>query len=354
MTRKQEYMVNGALLGAASFGAYAFYKQYQNHTIAWNTINWKQIFIELAKGAVVGAGVGYVVHNFTKPSAIELRFNKHKYLRDVLNVNALDSKSDAIQEALAMRQSLHDFALCQYGDKLVGKPIFSGSVSSKTANVGTADFDMVLPFSKNKFSTIADMYEDVFTTFSELVESNAAMSIRRQRRSIGITYASADNEWHFDIVPGREVNNYQFTGDLHLYDKPRGINTTQTYTKTNLGIHKAELKNRPAERSVIRLLKLYRDEKGFKLSSKIISQFVVEAFDSNCNPSKSLYGNLLCAMEYISDKMSYRTRLMDKANTNNNLLAKLSESEQLTISEILSTDATKFRYDNEYFRMIFG
>jgi hypothetical protein len=356
MTRKQEYIVGGALLGAASLGAYELYKQYQyqNHTITWNTINWKQLFIESAKGAVVGAGVGYVVHNFTKPPVIELPLNKNKYLRDVLNANALDFKSDAIQEALSMRQCLHDFAICKYGNKFAGKPIFSGSVASKTAN-STADFDIVLPFSKSEFLTIGDMYEDVFTTFSELAASNESMSIRRQPRSIGITYCMSDDyEFHFDIVPAREVNNYHLNGDLHLYNKPRGLNTKQTYIKTNIEIHKAELKNRPAERSVIRLLKLYRDEMGFQLGSKIISQFVVEAFDSTCNPSKSLSSNLLCAMEHIADKMSYRTRLIDKANTNNNLLAKLSESEQLNISEILYADATKLRYDNEYLRTIFG
>ena len=108
--------------------------------------------------------------------------------------------------------------------------------------------------------------------------------------------------------------------------------------------------NNPDARKIIRLLKLYRDANNLGLPSLIIEHSVVKAL------SKKVYAsvceNLLYGMSNLAENLM-QTTLVDFANTNNNILQKMTEHERSKVRRMLLTDVQSVENNPRYLKEMF-
>ncbi len=120
----------------------------------------------------------------------------------------LDKHKDKNKE---VKEALED----NYKDKIYS-PFNSGSYAKNTAINTRFDFDMVCPFKRNSFTTLKEMYEDVYNFLNNKYKDVA--DVKKQKVSIGLNFF-ADNDGDkvkIDVVPGRELNQDQFKDDENL------------------------------------------------------------------------------------------------------------------------------------------
>jgi len=177
--------------------------------------------------------------------------------------------------------------------------------------------------------------------------------VTRQTKGIGLTFGEDDNMIHLDIVPGREINNYALEGKLNLFVKPDWAWQNGGSFKTNIRMQRNITSNKPQARTVIKLLKAYRDRNGLALPSLIIDQYVVESLNErNFGVQLSTTENLINSMNFIAIKLQNST-LRDLANSSNNLLDKMSEMEKQQASNQLSEDFARMKENVRYIKEIF-
>lgn len=139
----------------------------------------------------------------------------------------------------------------------------------------------------------------------------------------------------------------------NLFVKPDLIFQNRSSFKINIDIQKRMTRNNPEARTVIKLLKVYRNRNCLNLSSLIIEQCVMEALTyNNYGVYYSPTENLLNCMAYIAKKMDKRC-LRDVANTNNNLFNKISDQEKTSLSLQLSKDIERIDKNPRYIMEIF-
>lgn len=82
----------------------------------------------------------------------------------------------------------------------------------ETAIGSNYDLDIVLPFKRNSYSSLEEMYYDVYEVIGKAFGDRA--TVTKQTKAIGLTFENNGNPIHFDVVPGREINNYAVEKDL--------------------------------------------------------------------------------------------------------------------------------------------
>ena len=130
------------------------------------------------------------------------------------------------------------------------------------------DFDVIVPFSVGSYASLEEMYNKVYDELYRKFEG-AKVEVRKQKKSLGITFYVSDSELHFDVVPGREINDYRTDKKLNLYVRPDNFWSRPSRMKTNLDAHREMTVNRPDERKVVKLLKLYRDQNNLNVKSTV-------------------------------------------------------------------------------------
>lgn len=318
----------GGITGSLLTGIANLIEQYHRP----QPFNWRECLHATAKGAFIGAGVGAgagAIYGFLNPPQTCI---EDEYLHKILKINALELDDADEQSALELREALCCMLQDRYDESLATAPFYSGSVPNGLANKGKADYDMVLPFEKDG-NTISNMYQMVLRDLKKWAAKTPGVRIRAQRRSIGVIWQGH----HFDVVPGRVIGDYSTNQDLMLRDKPRRKGSIESHIKTNLKKHAVTLEGKTEEKLVIRLLKLYRDNQELPISSIILKEWTLEAFEKY-EMYDSLIDNFLGVMEYIISQLSFRKRLLDPANSNNNLLKKLSDDDKKAIAAVMSSD----------------
>ncbi len=123
--------------------------------------------------------------------------------------------------------------------------------------------------------------------------------------------------------------------------------------KTNVGVQKKATTNLPEARRTIKLLKSYRDKNNLPISSVVLEQCVCDALsDNKYGVSFSDTENLLNSMLHVARKID-QENIIDIANTNNNLLKKMSGGEKTFISALLEKDIERIEINPRYIKEIF-
>lgn len=258
----------------------------------------------------------------------------------------LESKQDYLQRVLDSHRMAHiDELLSKYQDKRkevkeliesnykgkIYNPLNSGSYAKYTAINCKFDLDLVTPFKKDSFSTLEELFDDVYELLYE--EYSYVADIRKQKVSIGIDfYADEDDDViNLDIVPGRELNQDKYREDkkLNLFVNSRfGLLSEKTHIQTNIDSQIQHIKAKENERKIIRLLKIwkYRNSKQYK--SFLLELITIKAF-SKTTINGNLWNQLKCVMEYIRDNVNQEGfSLIDPGNSNNNVIETLTEHER--------------------------
>lgn len=245
-----------------------------------------------------------------------MSFNKSDYLGSVLETHKMkhiDSLFDKFKEKrLEIKEKLEE----KYGDEIYA-PFNSGSYAKHTAINSKFDLDLAVPFKRNSFSTIVEMFDDVYDFLYE--EYKDAAYVRKQKVSIGIEFY-ADNDGdkiQVDVVPGRELKKDEYPIEHYLNIN---INTYDgNYTQTNIHAQIDNINGKQDARQIIRLLKIWKYQKNKDFKSFFMELIVIKAFDNKI-VSGNLWEKLKIVLEYIKDEITKENfTLKDPGNSSNDI-----------------------------------
>ena len=236
---------------------------------------------------------------------------------------------------------------------MVTYPLDAGSFAKRTAINSGYDLDIVLAFAKGSYPTLENMFLEVNEVVKDTFGRMA--TVTTQTKAITLSFEIADDiNIDLDVVPGREINDFQRDKELNLYVRPNFNWQRSRSFKTNPYQQRHIVTNKPEVRNIIKLLKKYCLQSNFNLPTILIEQCVVEALsDSPSGLNLSITENLLDAMDYLVLKLQ-QSRFFDYSNSNNNLNKKVNYSTKTSILSLLRNDITKVEENPRYLIEIFG
>ncbi|NJO88184.1 MAG: hypothetical protein HC831_03850 [Chloroflexia bacterium] len=350
MKKEIKYPLNGLALGALAGIFYSMLEQYlglkEKGLPFWDNLDRQKLIKYGAIGGGLGlvAGYGYYKWEFYKES--QKPFESNAYTKSVLREYSGQSNSGSVL-GKKIRNEIKDFISETYDGRLAGKPLNWGSTARGTAINSNCDYDLLVPFSKRSFGTLEEMHSNLYDT---LRQKYRGVNIRKQGRSIGLTFNTNTGEIHIDIVPGREIRNYSLNGKLNLYVKG-GLLKVPSRIKTSVNSLREMTVNRPKEREVVKLMKVYRDRYGFNVNSTFLQHLVLEAFDKK-TATFSTADNLMYVMAYLADKLTY-ARIVDRGNSNNVISGKVDDYSRNLMTNQLVSDLNKLDQNKHYLKQIF-
>jgi hypothetical protein len=355
MNRKEKFILKGALIlgGTAALIDLLFQwleKKQQGQNLTWDNYNGKRTMKWSLLGLGIGAGAGYLYHEHKLSEEKNHPFHSDEYLKKIIREEDLKSDPVLLNSVMALRQTIKQQMADEFSSHLVCAPEDAGSFIKRTAIASNFDLDIILPFKRNSFNSLKEMYEDVYQRLISVYGNTA--QITKHTKAIGVTFPCQNQYNSFDIVPGREINSYELTKDLKLYVRPDWFWQSGTSFKTNIETQRRLTLNKPEARTVIKLLKRYRDKNNLKLPAVIIEQCASEAV------SEEMYGinysateNFLNSMNHIARKLENKT-LIDIANSNNNLHEKMSDYDKSITSSRIYFDIKKIEENPRYLQEI--
>jgi len=271
--------------------------------------------------------------------------DKGLHLENVVKTHQITKEKDLLDKHIKKKNEVKD-ALKEKYESDIYEPYNSGSYAKNTAINTKFDFDLVSPFKRNSFGsngTLKEMYEDLYDFLYEKYKNDA--EVRKQKVSIGLDfYADAvGDKIKIDVVPGRELNQDQYTDDenlnLYVYYKYGNIDAGSERIKTNVQSQISNIKDRADKekesiRKIIRLLKVWKHSKGdYPTKSFFLELITIKAFDNN-TITGNLWDKLKVISEYIRDNVTKDGfTLTDPGNSSNNLADTLTELEKQQLSD---------------------
>ncbi len=356
MRRKEKYIAKGAVIGFVAVAAADILLQWFKHwqegvPFTWDSYNGKQTLKYALIGTAAGAGIGYLAYHVKLSDEAKHPFNSDGHLRKVLSKEHIKSDPHLLKKFVYYKSIVKNCLGEKFVKKLAYQPEDAGSFFKRTAIISNCDLDIILAFKRNSYATLEEMYYDVHDVLQKNFGNKAIVC--KQTKAIGITFEHNGLPIHFDVVPGREIGNYKNTKNLNLYIRPDWVWQRGSSFKTNVSLQKKTTTNLPAARRAIKLLKSYRDKNDLPISSLVLEQCVCEALSHNkYGTSFSDTENLLNSMTHVARKIE-QENMVDIANTNNNLLRKMSVSEKAFISSQLERDIEKIETNPRYIKEIF-
>lgn len=357
MRRNEQYVSKWALIGFAGTAGLDILLQWLEHRLdkkpfTWESYNGNRTLKNAFIGGAIGAGVGYLAYQAKLSEEAKHPFNSDEYLKKVLSDENLKSDPLLLKKYLSYKAYIKEWLNRKFESRLICKAEDAGSFFKRTAIASDTDLDIVLPFRNNSYSTLEEMYYDVYDCLQAQYGNKAIVS--KQTKAIGLTFEHNGLPIHFDIVPGRELGDYKITKELNLYVRPDWVWQKGSSFKTNIGAQKAITVNKPEARRVVKLLKTYKVRNGIELPSVIIDQCVVDALsDNQFGVHFSDTENLLNSMNIIAKKIQ-QSNYSDVTNSNNNLNSKLSSSQRDYLSEQLFNDIERIEENPRYIKEIFN
>lgn len=355
MRRKKRHVLQGALVAMLIAIGIDLLRQYLESRKAGKPLSWKnydgwRTVGWAAGGAVAGGLAGCSLYEFKVAQESALPFSPNRHLRHVLNTRTLKRNSSLYQSFKTIGTDLIAFLASALGDRLADKPTWTGSYHRGTALVDS-DADIVVPFSKT--ATSLDTMADVLYQALKNKYSGETVRLTRHRKGVHLEIIHGGEVLYFDVVPGRELGCYKQDKTIQLYKQANGIWEEGKWSKTNVALHREYLKGKPEARQVAALLKVWRDALGYELNSTVIEQVTARSYDRGLiGPHQDLNENLLVGMENLGRKLKTK-RLSDIANTNDNLLQKLRESNRKQIANRLSKDCELIKLNPYYLAEVF-
>ncbi|MEA2515347.1 MAG: hypothetical protein QOJ59_4836 [Thermomicrobiales bacterium] len=217
-----------------------------------------------------------------------------EYLRAILARERVDTSASS--PVLGVQRIIAPIVRDWAGSALCGMSP-SGSFAKGTANNSGTDIDLFVSLSSSVTMTLKEIYESLFATLQK-----NGYSPRRQNVSIGIRVGAYD----VDMVPAKRQD--QHGADHSLYRR-----RLDTWTKTNVANHIAFV-SRSGRAEEIRILKLWRKQKGIDFPSFYLELSTITALDGR--RVGNLAANVQAALEYFRDRIAI-ARVLDPANGNN-------------------------------------
>jgi len=258
-----------------------------------------------------------------------MSFDKNKHLKEVLETHKMHHVQDFVNKVKKRREEVKGKLQDRYGSDKYSS-FGSGSFAKHTAINVKFDLDLVEPFKHNAFGTLQEMFDSVHDFLADEYK-NTGVTIRKQKVSIGISFPIENGDEkpvELDVVPGRELSDddYLDSHDLNLFfNEDHWGFKKGTSQKTNIQKQISHIEGKTSERQIIRLLKIWKKQKGKKYKSFVIELAVIKALDGY-DGDNELWPRLKYTMEYLRDHIAESSfHLYDPGNTNNDVITAMSE-----------------------------
>ncbi len=358
MRKKEKDILMGAGMGFAVVALGDVLLQYWEHQQRNEVFNWENFNAQRSiKNGIIGAAAGglvaYGLYELSRQKERKQPFAPDPFLRNVLKYHHPKNATKEVTRVLQVRNKVVETLETDLHGLLAEKPFDHGSFAKRTANTTGFDLDIAVVFAKSCGLTMEAAYEKVYSTLKSRLPST--YRIKKKGRTINLTYRDERGQQvMIDVVPGRIRNGMSGSGDVTLHKRASGLFGPPTVTKANPLASRLLVVNKPEERSIIRLIKLWRDYTGINLPSSVIEVLVLEAFKNK----KAIIGqakssNLINCMNFIADQIEERD-IKDYTNSNRTLLADLEMSERIAIATQLRKDADRVNKDEHYWKEIFN
>jgi hypothetical protein len=216
-----------------------------------------------------------------------------QYLEGILEKYNLTEQQ--IEPIKKKRETIENFFRTKYGSK-IATFYYSGSYAKGTAINLKYDLDLCIYFRRDAFSTLKEMYYDVYNALRQ----NYIVNL--QTVSMGLV---SGNE-SIDIVPARKIDDS--TDYANLYD-----NDHNGQIQTNIPKHKEYISISEA-RPIIKLMKVWKFQHSIHFKSFGLELLTIRALENFNDPD---YGNrVLQVLRFFRDNAK-SIRLIDPANSNN-------------------------------------
>lgn len=260
--------------------------------------------------------------------------NKNNYLNRVLESYRMSHVNDLMAKYVEKREVVKNALQEKFKDQIATRAINSGSYAKHDAINTKFDLDVCQPFKRDAFSTLEEMADAVFDFFYSEFEDDDLVTYktRKQRVSTGITFVIDGDEIQMDIVPGRELlaDDYTETNRLNLHVRAKLLQPAST-TQTNIQEHINLVKGKNSERSIIRLLKIWKSNKNqSRVKSFFVELITIRAFENCSEVPSGIWEQLKMVLEYVRDNVQ-TIRLVDPANSNNVVSDTMTDSEKLNL-----------------------
>lgn len=357
MRRKQKNILIGVALAAAGTVVYEIIRQWwQKHNeddrLTFDNFDYEKTISLALRNGLAGGLLGYAYYCYKVDSERAIPFDPDRYLRNILTEEALKNDPVYLNRALSIKEQVKEKLNIAFDGMLVCYPLDAGSFVKRTAISSSYDLDIVIAFAKESQLTLEAMYQDVYDVAKDLFGEKATIS--KQTKGITLSFEIAGGMFiDFDVVPGREINDFKKDKELNLYVRPDFIWQRGSSFKINPHQQRYITTNKPDARNIIKLLKRYREQNNLNLPTIIIEQCVIEALsEDQFDIHYSMTENLLNAMDYLSSKFQQR-HFVDYSNSNNNLNKKISQWDRSRISSLLLRDIKKVEENPRYLIEIF-
>lgn len=283
--------------------------------------------------------------------------NKNEHLQNVLETYRMFHIDELVGKYKVKRNEIKEALEEKYSTNIYS-PFNSGSFAKHTAINTKFDLDLVVPFKRNSFTTIEEMFQDVFDFLNDKYSTSGKAYVRKQKVSIGVRFYSDEDgdEINIDVVPGRELNNetYQDTKDLNVYFNGDHWGFTKgSYTKTNIQAQIEQIKAKENERKVIRLLKIWKNSNYENYKSFLLELISIKAFDK-VEISGNTWEKLKSVMEYIRDNITKDDfKLIDPGNSNNDIITSLESYERTNLSNKMNNIINRIEENDENIKTYF-
>lgn len=236
------------------------------------------------------------------------------YLQSILNREAVDTSAFSPVRSV---QTIIRPTLDRWAGNLIRNVSPSGSFAKGTTNRSGTDIDLFVSLDESTTATLKDIYTTLFNALR-----NEGFKPVRQNVSLNINISGYD----VDIVPAKRQN--AFFSDHSLYRSK-----ADTWTKTNVDTHISTVVL-AGRQEVIRVLKLWRNQKGFAFPSFYLELTVIESlrYAGIIDLSQAVVKSL----EYLRDKF-VSARVVDPANGNNVISDDLTLAEKQNIQRLAAS-----------------
>lgn len=258
-----------------------------------------------------------------------MSLDKNEHLREVLDTHKMCHIQNFVDKVKRRREEVKAKMSNRYGSDKYSS-FGSGSFAKHTATNVKFDLDLVEPFKHNAFGTLQEMFDSVHDFLAEEYK-NTGVTIHKQKVSIGISFPMEEGDEksvELDVVPGRELsdNDYFDSHDLNLcFNEDHWGFKKGTSQKTNIHKQISHIEGKSSARQIIRLLKIWKKQKGKKYKSFVIELAVIRALDGY-NGDNNLWPRLKYTMEYLCDHIAESSfHLFDPGNTNNDVIAAMQD-----------------------------
>lgn len=268
-----------------------------------------------------------------------MSIDKNQHLTDVLETHKMHHVQNDVNKFESRRKEVIDLLTKEYSGTSYA-PFKSGSMAKHTAININYDFDIVIPFKRDSFDKLEDMFNDVYETLTNQLPAD--VEVRKQKVSIGIIYPKDEDDVtvKLDIVPAREIkqDEFQETHNLNLYfNESKWGYQKGTWMKTNIHAQIEHIKGKEDERKIIRLLKIWKKSRGEDYKSFMLELFTIKAMESYTG-GNNLWAKLTHVMTYICDHVTdEKFQLVDPGNSNNNVLSPMDGYRRTSLQSTLSS-----------------